>query len=132
MMFASVFAMLTWFYTIITGFWFSENLGSPFIIVVLDGLNAVFYFCGAIALAAVLGVHSCNNQLYLISNPVTNGIVGNTPVGSSQICRQAQASDAFAWFAFALYLATALIVGLSGGLAGGRVKAPRVPPMSHV
>lgn len=35
----------------------------PIIMIVLDGLNCVFFFCAAIALAAKLECHSCSNTV---------------------------------------------------------------------
>lgn len=60
--FCAVFSMFTLFYTIPASF----NLdwaGHPIIMVALDALNCVFFFCAAIALAAKLHSHSCNNQV---------------------------------------------------------------------
>ena len=35
----------------------------PALPVALDALNTLFWFCAAVALAAKLGVHSCNNDV---------------------------------------------------------------------
>jgi len=131
MLFASVFSLLTWFYTVIATVWFVDNLGAPVIVLALDVLNTIFYLCGAIALAAALGVHSCSNQAYLLSNGVTNAVVNGVLVGSERICREAQAATAFAWFVFAAYLASAIYVGIAGGVSGSKIKS-RMPAMSHV
>lgn len=64
-MFLAVFAMLSLLYlipaTIKEGF-----QGHPLLMVALDALNAIFFFCGAVAMAAYLRVHSCSNSVSLI------------------------------------------------------------------
>lgn len=35
----------------------------PIIMIVVDVLNAIFFFCAAIALAAKLGCHDCSNRV---------------------------------------------------------------------
>ena len=63
--YVSVFSMFTLFYLIPASF----NLdwaGHPIIMIVLDALNAIFTFCAAIALAAKLECHSCNNKVSCI------------------------------------------------------------------
>jgi hypothetical protein len=61
-MFVSVFSMLSLFYLIPATFKpdFSFH---PLLMVVLDLLNALFFLCAGIALAAFLGVHSCGNDV---------------------------------------------------------------------
>ena len=93
-MFASVFGMLSLIFTIVTSFVFSDSLGAPMIILILDSLNTVFWFCGAVALAAALGVHNCNNDAYLLTNKVTNAVVNGQLTGSSQICREVRVGSA--------------------------------------
>jgi hypothetical protein len=61
-MFCSVFSMFTLFYTIPASFNI-DWAGHPIIMIVCDALNTVFFFCAAIALAAKLECHSCNNQV---------------------------------------------------------------------
>jgi len=131
LIFASVFSLLTWFYSVITVQWFTDNLGAPVIILALDLLNTLFYFCGGIALAAALGVHSCGDPIYLATNGITNGIVDGKLIGSAQLCHEGQAATAFAWFLFAIYLVSTILVGISGGVSTSRVKS-RMPAMSHV
>ena len=60
---------------------------------VLDFLSAVFYTGGAIRLADVMGVHSCKDEKYTSTNPVTNSSPDTT-----KRCREAQAATAFIWF----------------------------------
>ena len=61
-MFCSVFNMLSLFYlipaTINEGF-----VLHPLILAGVDGLNTLFNFCCAIALAAELGAHSCTRRV---------------------------------------------------------------------
>lgn len=61
-LFCSVFGMLSLFYLLPATIW--ENFSiSPWFPLILDILNTIFWFCGAVALAADLGVHSCSNQV---------------------------------------------------------------------
>ena len=61
-MFVSVFAMLTLFYLIPATF--QESLMvHPIIMIVIDVLNTIFFFCGAVAMSADLRVHSCGNPV---------------------------------------------------------------------
>jgi len=99
-MFVAVFSMLSLFYLVPAAI--KDGLGVPVAMIALDVLNAIFYFCGAVALAAYLGVHSCSNGDYTRSNFVTNG----SP-NTEKRCREAQASTAFLWFGFACFVATA-------------------------
>jgi len=55
--FVALFSMLSLFYLIPAAI--KEGLGHPMIATVLDGLNVLFFFCGAVALAAYLQVHWC-------------------------------------------------------------------------
>lgn len=60
--YTAVFSMFTLFYLIPASFNI-DWAGHPIIMIVLDALNCVFFFCAAIALAAKLGCHSCSNQV---------------------------------------------------------------------
>ncbi|EKV04171.1 Non-classical export protein, putative [Penicillium digitatum] len=120
--YTAVFSMFTLFYLIPASFNI-DWAGHPIIMIVLDALNCVFFFCAAIALAAKLGCHSCSNQEYLRSNEITNGANNK-----SKRCREAQASVAFLWFAWAGYMASVIVsvfisrsaAGPSRGRAGSR------------
>merc|ERR1711939_913564 len=68
-----------------------------------------------IVLAAGLGVHSCGNRSYLVSNALTNG--SNNP---PKRCHELQASTAFYWFAFAAFLGSAILGFMSGGSSFSR------------
>jgi hypothetical protein len=61
-MFVSAFSMFSLFYLVPASF-NSDWALHPIIMVVVDALNCVFFFCAAIALAAKLTCHSCNNQV---------------------------------------------------------------------
>jgi len=110
--FVAVFSMLCLFYLFLVAFRESFVI-HPAIPVVLDALNVLFFFAGAVALAAKLGVHSCGNQVYLRTNNITNGAVNK-----SKRCHEAQAVDAFLWFAFACYCAS-LFFSFLGARGGG-------------
>lgn len=66
----SVIALLSLFYlipaTIKEGFAFH-----PIILISVDTFNTLLWFCAAVALAAELDVHSCNDKVRLISLFVT-------------------------------------------------------------
>ncbi|KAE8381453.1 marvel domain-containing protein [Aspergillus bertholletiae] len=99
-MFCSAFSMFSLFYLVPA----SYNLDwaiHPIFMIVLDALNAIFFLSSGIALAARLEAHSCSNNLYTLHNEVTNGSVHR-----EKRCREAQASTAFLWFAWAGYTAS--------------------------
>lgn len=63
-MFVAVFSMLSLVYLV------ASTLNESFAIMsfgplLVDGLNALFFFIGGVALAAYLGVHSCGNGVGL-------------------------------------------------------------------
>ena len=61
-LYTSVFSMFTLIYLIPA----SYNInwaGHPIIMIIIDALNCVFFFCAAIALAAKLECHSCTNKV---------------------------------------------------------------------
>jgi len=127
-MFASVFAMLTLFYLIPATF--NESFAfHPMLMVGLDVINTLLFFCGAVALAAYLGVHSCGNRSYTHNNFVTNG-----SHNESKRCHEAQASCAFLWFGFAAFAVSAVLSALQsrGGSVGGSSFRRGGPAMSHV
>jgi hypothetical protein len=65
--FVSIFGMLSLLFLIpsaIMGF-----MDIPMVKIALDALNVLFWFCGAVATSAYLGVHSCSNPVRFISAP---------------------------------------------------------------
>lgn len=64
-MFVAVFGMLTLLYLIPATLKESFQ-GHPLLMVILDTLNAIFWFCAAVAMAAELRVHSCSNSVSLL------------------------------------------------------------------
>lgn len=61
-MFVAVWCMLSLFYLIPATL--KEGLAfHPMLPLALDVLNVLFTFCAAVATAAYLGVHSCNNDV---------------------------------------------------------------------
>lgn len=61
-MFCAVFAMISLIYLIL-GTIREGWSGHPMIMVIVDALNALFFLCGGIAMAAYLGAHSCSNEV---------------------------------------------------------------------
>lgn len=61
-MFVAVFAMLSLIY-LIAGTINESFSGSPMFMLIADALNTIFFFCGGVALAADLNVHSCGNKV---------------------------------------------------------------------
>ena len=123
-MFVAVFAMLSLLY-LIPATVKEEFTFHPLLMLALDVLNALFFFCGAVAMAAELGVHRCSNgvsrafyemnewvanvqQDYTTTNSVTNG----SP-DTRKRCHEAQATTAFLWFGFAAFAASAFFSFLS-------------------
>ena len=94
--FVGVVSNLTWFYTVIASSMSPDGIGSPVIIVILDSLNILWFFAGAVAMAVALRVHSCGNDLYV----ATNGIIA----GSVTRCHEAQTLTAFLWFGNSSFL----------------------------
>ncbi|QLL33010.1 hypothetical protein HG536_0D05320 [Torulaspora globosa] len=102
-MFAAAFGIVTdSFYGILANIW--EPFAWPIILFVLDFLNFVFTFTAATALAVGIRTHSCTNQAYLDSNRITQG--------STSRCREAQASVAFFYFLFFIFLAKMIMSGI--------------------
>lgn len=102
----------------------------PIIMIVLDVLNCIFFFCAAIALAAKLECHSCSNTEYTSNNEITNG--SNNP---AKRCREAQATTAFLWFGWAGYMASvfvSIILARSSTNLRGRSASRRRPNMAQV
>lgn len=60
--FTSAFSMLSLFYLIPASMSASWVI-HPILMVVVDALNTIFFFCGGIAMAAQLHAHSCSNQV---------------------------------------------------------------------
>ncbi|KAJ6131618.1 hypothetical protein N7523_001324 [Penicillium sp. IBT 18751x] len=129
-MFVSAFSMFTLFY-LFPASWNPDWAIHPIFMIILDALNAIFFFCAAIALAAKLEVHSCTNHEYLIHNEITNGSYNMT-----KRCREAQASTAFLWFGWAGYMASLVISVLMARSATsavrGRSGSRRRPNMAQV
>jgi hypothetical protein len=65
-MFVSVFGVLSLIYLLPVSF--MGDFGMPIVNIALDALNAIFWFCGAVAFAALLRVHSCGNSVCNIFN----------------------------------------------------------------
>lgn len=127
--FAAAFAILTSSLYGVFAFFISA-FAWPIILSIFDFLNLVFTFTAATAIAAAIRVHSCSNDEYVDHNKVTQG--------SSGRCRKAQASVAFFYFSFFIFLASfvfSFINVFRGGLFGSSSRAaPRVgvPTMSQV
>ena len=88
--FVGVFGLLSWFYTVIASSFSEDGIGAPIVIIILDSLNTLFYFCGGIAMAVAMRVHSCGNIVYVITNRIT--------AGSTRRCHEGQTLTAFLWF----------------------------------
>lgn len=102
-MFVSVFSLLSLFY-LIAGTINEKFSFHPLIMVGVDLLNSLFFFCGAIATAAALGARSCSNEGYTLRNSITNGAVNR-----EMRCREAQAVTAFLWFGWVSYTISAVL-----------------------
>ncbi|MDI1485547.1 MAG: hypothetical protein OHK93_000685 [Ramalina farinacea] len=117
-MFVAVFGMLSLIY-LIAGTINESFSGSPMFMLIADALNTIFFFCGGVALAADLKVHSCGNQDYIHSNGITNG--SDDP---SKRCHEAQAVTAFLWFGFASFAAS--MVFSFFGMKGSTTPRPSI------
>jgi hypothetical protein len=120
-MFVAAFSMFTLFYLVPASFnpdWAIH----PIIMIIIDALNAIFFFTSGIALAARLECHSCSNRAYTLSNEITNGARD-----TEKRCREAQASTAFLWFAWAGYMVSTVLSILMSRRAGANLR-PRTGP----
>jgi len=129
-MFVAVFAMLSLFYLIAIAF--NEGfMGHGAIPLALDVLNTLFFFCGAVATAAKLGVHSCGSKSYVDHNSVTDG-----STDPSKRCHEAQASTAFLFFGFACFAASTFFSALGARSGGVNLRSGGIrkggPSMSQV
>ena len=113
--FAAAFGLLTSsIYGVLA--YFIAALAWPVLLAGFDFLNLVFTFAAAAALAVALRVHSCGNEDYVDNNAVAQG--------SSDRCRKGQASVAFLFFSFVVFLASTIfsMIGLCRGGLFGRSK----------
>ncbi|KXL43204.1 hypothetical protein M433DRAFT_150298 [Acidomyces richmondensis BFW] len=125
-LFVSVFGMLTLLFLIPASVKEAWGL-HPLLPLLLDLLNVIFWFCGAVAFAAEIGAHSCGNQSYLH----TNGIMQ----GSSKRCHESQATTAFLWFGWAAFTFSCIYSGMAAR-GGANVRPSGIrrsgPAMSQV
>jgi len=121
-MFAVVFAMASLIY--LTAATVNESfVFHPAIMLLLDVLNTIWFFCGAIATAAILGVNSCGDRNYIKHNDITRG--------SSKNCREAQASTAFLFFGLFAFIASSVFTVLSSrGSLNMRASNPSMSQVS--
>ncbi|ERF74123.1 hypothetical protein EPUS_06392 [Endocarpon pusillum Z07020] len=128
-MFVAVFAMLSIIFLLASAFT-GVMSGTP-IPLALDILNTLFFFCGAVAMSAQLGVHSCSNEGYVNSNGITNGS-DNRP----KRCRESQATTAFMWFAFITFAASCFFSAMNARAGGVNLRGHGIrkggPSMSQV
>lgn len=87
LLFSSIYGLLAYFI---------EIFAWPILLTVLDFLNVVFTLAAGAALATAIRVHSCTNDDYLSDN--------NVAQGSTDRCRKAQASVAFLFFSFFIFV----------------------------
>ncbi|KAF2465530.1 uncharacterized protein BDR25DRAFT_239718 [Lindgomyces ingoldianus] len=123
--FVSVFGMASLLYLLPTAF--LDGFSVPVVTIALDALNVLFWFCGAVATAAYLGVHSCSNSKYTHSNHITNG----SP-NTKKRCHEAQASTAFMWFGCAAFVASLVFSIMSNRGSVNMRGGIRRPAMSQV
>lgn len=118
--FAAAFAILTSsFYGILA--YFFAAFAWPVVLAIFDFLNIVFTFAAATAIAAAIGAHSCANQTYIDANKIAQNSTGR--------CRKAQASVAFLYISFFIFLASGVFTIISicrGGLFGSSRPKTRV------
>ncbi|OAX83600.1 hypothetical protein ACJ72_02029 [Emergomyces africanus] len=130
-LFVSAFTMLTLIYLFAAGI--SEAfIVHPVLVFLIDLLNAIFIFCGAIALPSKLRARDCSNKVYTSTNSITR----DGP-NQEKRCREAQAVTAFLWFLWATFVATTVISGLAMRGSMVDLRGPRPgrrtrPSMSQV
>ncbi|KAK2861398.1 hypothetical protein FQN49_004237 [Arthroderma sp. PD_2] len=101
-LFVPAFVMLSLLYLIPASF-SDKIMIHPILMFIIDALCCLFLFAGAIALPAKQRVHSCTNEDYTSSNPVTKG--SDYP---EKRCREGQAATAFLWFLWFAFLLSTL------------------------
>jgi hypothetical protein len=90
-MFVSVFGMASLLYLLPTSF--LDSFHVPLVVIALDALNALFWFCAAVALPAYLGVHSCSNRVCFPpfpSSPLSLPSVSSPPLLPTSLPPQPQ------------------------------------------
>lgn len=125
-LFVGVFAMLSLIYLTLAT-WNPNFEFHPAIMLLLDALNVLWWFCGAVATAAILGVHSCSIADYTKNNQITRG-----GPDQGKRCREAQASTAFLFFGLFAFAANLVLTFLD---SRGRVNlrgAGSSPSMTQV
>lgn len=154
--FVSAFSMFTLFYLVPASFNLDWAL-HPIIMITIDALNCIFFFCAAIDMAAKLTGNSCGNSVssfflfsfhlqdidtadaYTVIQSFTrHNEIANGSRNPEKRCREAQAVTAFLWFGWAGYMASVIIsifmarsaVTMRGGRAGGAGR--RRPNMAQV
>lgn len=94
-LFASIFGLVfSSFYAVFATF--ISVFAWPAIMVSVDFLNFVFTFSAATALAVGIGAKSCTNQTHIEENAIIED--------SKSRCRKAQATVAFLYFSFFIFL----------------------------
>ncbi|AMD19840.1 HCL311Cp [Eremothecium sinecaudum] len=103
----------------------------PIFTIIADVLNLIFTFCAACALGAAIGGNNCGNRDFVNGNNISEG--------STDRCRKVQASSAFLFFSFFIFLAKAIMSGLNifssgsfGSGGSGRRGGGGVPTISKV
>lgn len=124
-MFVAVFAMLSLLYLILASI--VTKFAVPLVMLVLDIINTLLFLIAGIVMAARLGVHSCDNEGYLVSNSITNG-----GLNMEKRCREGQAVTAFLWFGFATFLASTVFSFILSKRRGAGSGSARGPQMSRV
>ncbi|PGH08771.1 hypothetical protein AJ79_05870 [Helicocarpus griseus UAMH5409] len=124
-LFVPAFTLLTMFY-LLTATINDSFIVHPAVMFLVDLLNLIFVFCGAVALPSKLRVHDCSNEEYTSTNTITRD-------GSDleQRCREAQASTAFLWFLWAAFLASTIISGLAMRGSMVDMRGPRPGRRGH-
>lgn len=121
-MFVAVFSWIVLLFGL--GAFFVNALNIPIVLVALDALAALFTFIAAVVLSAKLGVHSCHNFGYTISNHLTNG-----GADVKERCQELQASTAFFWFLWVCYMGSVFFQFMNRNSGGSSVGSSRRGPV---
>ncbi|CRG88158.1 hypothetical protein PISL3812_05185 [Talaromyces islandicus] len=124
-MFTAAFSIVFLIF-LIPATWNEGLAGHPIILIIIDGLNVIFFFCAAITLSARTRGHSCGDHSFLNSNSIARG--------SSSRCHEAQAAAAFFWFGWASYMGSLILSAISGKSSANLRPRPAAqrPGMSQV
>jgi uncharacterized membrane protein len=105
----------------------AESLAVPIVLLALDGAATLFTAIDGIVLAAKLRAVNCGGSLADLGD----GWIGYGSLDDPKRCREVQASTAFVWFLFALFVVALAFTFMGFRRSGGSMRSSG-PHMSQV